>query len=863
VRADTVEDFDQDGTGTPWTTLNVGPEPPCPPQLIAGGPTGEGRSLRVAHGRRTAADCEPAELPPPDVPPPDVNANSVAFDRTDPGEFDVVVADFDLRLAPATGRADGFGFALLATGVWGISGGVGNPAAPFVAEEPNFDASLGIGFDIFQSTDIDDVNDNHVSIHFDEARLAEFSADEVFDLGGAQWFHVRVLVHLGASEVSVVVTPCNGEPVVLVDSFPVPGLAPYESRAYFAARSGGSTSDQDLDNVRIRYLDDEPEVFSFSAHRYEAFENGPAVALTVQRSGDGVGSASVGFATESLTASSGSDYSPAAGTLVFADGETTQSFTVELQDDDLNEVDEVFRVVLQNPSSGASLGGPVEATVSIADDETARVQGHFSLVCCWPIVPIHLHLLPTGKVLAWGRKGTGAPGGPGGEFDRIRLWDPVTRELTTPALPPHDVFCSGHSFLADGRLLVAGGNIADGTGLPDVVTYDPFAGTWSDDDDPPDMNAGRWYATTVVLADGNVAVESGEIVPGFFNELPQVLGVRAKAWRDLSVAEVERPPIADLYPRLLLAPDGRLFKAGPDRDSWFLDTSGTGHWIEGPLSSPLVEPLGSDPNRARTYGAAVMFDGEVLLIGGADPPTASVNRIDLDQVDPTWRSVGSLHLPRRHLNATLLPDGRVLVTGGTSSPGFNDGAEAVRIAEIWNPQSETWSTLASMKTKRVYHSTAVLLPDGRVLVAGGGQPNAEGDADHRDVEIFSPPYVFNGPRPTISSAPDEVAYGDLIEVLTPDAASIAKATLIRLGSTTHAFDQNQRLVTLVVSPIAGGLSLQLPESPRAVPPGHYMLFLVDDRGTPSVAHMLKMGFGPLFSDGFETGDTSAWSDTVP
>ena len=209
--------------------------------------------------------------------------------------------------------------------------------------------------------------------------------------------------------------------------------------------------------------------------------------------------------------------------------------------------------------------------------------------------------------------------------------------------------------------------------------------------------------------------------------------------------------------------------------------------------------------------------------------------------------------PRRHHNATLLPDGTTLVTGGTSSLGFNNSAQAVRAAEIYDPVANTWSTKPSMIRKRVYHSTAVLLPDGRVLSAGGGVPNAVGDVDHRNAEIYSPPYLFKGARPAINSSPSVVKYGKTFCIETPNAASVEKVRLIRLASVTHAFDQNQRLVTMepVHSACEGSsgttpsnnVNVTVPVNANLVPPGHYMLFIINTDGVPSVAAMTQvLGF---------------------
>jgi hypothetical protein len=162
--------------------------------------------------------------------------------------------------------------------------------------------------------------------------------------------------------------------------------------------------------------------------------------------------------------------------------------------------------------------------------------------------------------------------------------------------------------------------------------------------------------------------------------------------------------------------------------------------------------------------------------------------------------------------------------------------------ELWTPTTESWTTLAPMRTPRMYHSTTLLLPDARVLVAGGGHDAPE--VDQRSAEIYSPPYLFKGPRPAISSVPSVVGYGAPFVVGTPDGARIASVTLMGLGAVTHAFDSNQRRVPLSFQTTDGGLTIQAPANARLAPPGSYMLFLVDSNGVPSVAPMIKLASLP-------------------
>jgi hypothetical protein len=193
---------------------------------------------------------------------------------------------------------------------------------------------------------------------------------------------------------------------------------------------------------------------------------------------------------------------------------------------------------------------------------------------------------------------------------------------------------------------------------------------------------------------------------------------------------------------------------------------------------------------------------------------------------------------RRHLNLTVLPTGEVLATGGVGGTTFNDLGSPVRAAELWNPATGTWTTLASSSIVRGYHATSLLLPDGRVLHAGSG--DGAGAPNQLNAEIFSPPYLSRGARPVISGAPDEVGYGSQFRVLTPQAAAITRVSLIRLGAPTHAFDENQRFQRLSFTADATGLTVRTPTSANRTPPGHYMLFILNGSNVPSVARIIQI-----------------------
>jgi hypothetical protein len=466
------------------------------------------------------------------------------------------------------------------------------------------------------------------------------------------------------------------------------------------------------------------------------------------------------------------------------------------------------------------------ALIVVALPSAARAQstdpsvvGKWSGVQNWPCRAIHMILLPTGKVMFWTRWG---------EADSQPypfIWDPAIHGVEPLPLNPTLIvapgsgwqeFCCGDSALGDGRLMITGGHVsADGEGSPHAGYYDAFKNTWTS---VPDMNAGRWYPTQVTLADGNIVTMAGSEDTNYTpNDLPEVY--TGSGWRDLTNARMVLP----LYPYLHLAPNGQVFMCGPNQTTMYLDTTGAGQWTT----------VGNRIFPNRDYGCSVLYDyGKILMVGGGDPPTETAEVIDLNATSPAWRAVSSMANKRRQMNATILADGTVLVTGGVSGGGFNDMTTPVYAAELWNPSTEKFTLLSSMAVGRWYHSTVVLLPDGRCLSASGeGNYNAE---------VFSPPYLFKGTRPTITSAPSTAQLGQAITITTPDAGSINRVHLIRLSAVTHARNMDQRICRMNYSVGSGAITATVPSDARLCPPGYYMLFLVNGSGVPSVAAIVHI-----------------------
>jgi Domain of unknown function (DUF1929) len=306
------------------------------------------------------------------------------------------------------------------------------------------------------------------------------------------------------------------------------------------------------------------------------------------------------------------------------------------------------------------------------------------------------------------------------------------------------------------------------------------------------------------------------------------------AWRGLTSATASLP----YYPMMFVAPNGTAFVAGPKQSTGYLNTTGSGSWTTG-------------PNRTyggRDYGSAVMYNaGKILVVGGGSP-TNTAEVIDLNAGGAAfWRRVDTMAVARRQMNATLLADGTVLATGGSNAAGFNTKptSDKVLAAERWDPATEHWTALARQTHYRLYHSTALLLPDARVLSVGSGQPAATGLTDDYTGEVFSPPYLFKldgtpAVRPTFSGAPDNVSYNGSFPVTFSSAAPIAKVTWIRLSTVTHANNMNQRMNYLSFTANGSTLTITAPANANLAPPGHYMLFIVDANGVPSVAKIIRI-----------------------
>ncbi|MGN9914646.1 galactose oxidase-like domain-containing protein [Phytohabitans sp. LJ34] len=472
-------------------------------------------------------------------------------------------------------------------------------------------------------------------------------------------------------------------------------------------------------------------------------------------------------------------------------------------------------------------------------------SGSWSPVFGTPVVPVFEAVLPNGKVLSWDSVGDNAAEEyPDHSFTRAMVWNPADNTYKRVDLQGSNIFCAGFAHLGNGNILIAGGN-ADANLAGTVRTYIFHwqTETWTRGND---MAAARWYPSVAEMANGEEVIVGGGPTTA---EVYQTNGaIRAVSGFTKYSARI--------YPFMGSRPDTQLGLFGPSTTAYTINTSGNG----------VITASGTRDSINRDYGSFSTYDiGKSIVVGGgkiteggvANVPTRTAVVVNSGAgLIPSVTSTGSLSTGRRQLNATLLADGSVLATGGMTRAAGSavvDLNNAATAAERWDPVTGGWTVLASASRIRQYHSTAVLLPDGRVMTGGGGVCGVCTDVGYleKNVEYFTPPYLYKkdgsgqlASRPVISAAPASVGVNSSFTISSPQAASIRKVALVGLGDVTHGVDQGQRYVPLKFSASGTTLAVTGPPNGGVAPPGYYMLFIVDATGVPSVAKMVQVAKGP-------------------
>ena len=446
-----------------------------------------------------------------------------------------------------------------------------------------------------------------------------------------------------------------------------------------------------------------------------------------------------------------------------------------------------------------------------------------------PINPIHAALMNNGLVLIVSGSGNVAAN----TNFQAAVWDPQAGTVTTQPVG-WDMFCNGMVVLPDGRPLVNGGTLAYDPFHGEVrsAVFDPVSSTFTD---IQSMKHGRWYPTVTTLGDGRVLTFSGLTETGATNTAVEIY-TPGTGWSP-EYAAGWTPP---LYPRLHVLPNGNVFYSG----------SGTGSRTFNPTTHTWSAVIANtNYSGTRTYGSSVLlplrpssgYTPRVMIFGGGNPATASTEIIDLSQSPPHWQYGPPMSQSRIEMNATILPNGKVLATGGSLND--EDAATASFNADLYDPATNSFSSAGANAYARLYHSNSLLLPDGTVALFGGNPQRGTYEAR---IEIYSPAYLFNADgsaaqRPVITDVTaGPLAYGAGFQVTTPDASTIASVVLVRAGAPTHAFDMDQRLVELSYSIGAGVLNVTAPPNGNIAPPGYYLLFVLNAAGVPSVAPFVQL-----------------------
>ncbi len=453
-----------------------------------------------------------------------------------------------------------------------------------------------------------------------------------------------------------------------------------------------------------------------------------------------------------------------------------------------------------------------------------NVTGAWSTVIPWPLIPVHMVLMPDGRILSFGTK---ADGTQTGNFI-YDVWDPAGGlsggHSTLTNNTGTDIFCSSTLVLPQGgNVFIAGGDNWTGTGTTNTGNNNSnlFDYTNNTLTRQSNMNRARWYSSSIVLLNGEVYTQGGS----GGTDYPEVRSTTG-AFRLLTGAGTGAFDF--MYPRNFIAPDGRVFGYDSNGKMYYINTAGSGSVSN---AGQFSGPTGSDAS------AAMFRPGRILQFGGNSNGAVV---IDIRGGTPVVTATGSMSSQRRLVNATILADGKVLATGG--SPVWNDMTNASYSAEIWDPSTGTWTVGASGNRARLYHSTSVLMPDASVLVAGGGAP---GPQNNTNFEVYYPPYLYDSTgalasRPSIVSAPSVIDIGQTFALDFSSAAGVGRVVMIKTAAVTHSFNMEQRFIELTYTTDGNRLMVQSPTHAADAPPGFYMLFVLDTAGVPSIARTVKV-----------------------
>lgn len=484
------------------------------------------------------------------------------------------------------------------------------------------------------------------------------------------------------------------------------------------------------------------------------------------------------------------------------------------------------------------------ATNLISTPASRASKGEWSSIIPWtPHIPVSAALMPDGRLLTFAsNQRTSFPDGV--QFTYAAVWDPATGAFTEINNPSHDMFCAGLSLLEDGRLMVNGGNgIMGSTALSSV--FDWRTKQWSRAQSMPE---GRWYNTSVALPNGEIFTAGGN--GGGFGAGTIDQWRAASGWRRMSGIDwanvVTAPPGVtatdpNWHPLLMLAPDGRIAHFGPHHDMNWLTPAGTGLRTAAGASLPGTQYPKQSAWAMYDVGRVLVAGGQKAINDASVVPLAFT--VDLNQPTPVVTPTAPMSYARAFGNSVILPNGEVMVVGGSTVGTTGSDAGSVFTPEIWTPATGKWRAVADAAVPRNYHSLALLLPDGRVWSGGGGL-YADLSVDHQDAQMYTHPALFNADgtpavRPVIYSTPDRISPGAVFTVTA--TSGMQYFSFIRLAAQTHSVSTDLRHLRFNQTVTRDGrYALSAPDNLNVLTPGYWMLFAVNSTGAWSTARIIQV-----------------------
>ena len=486
-----------------------------------------------------------------------------------------------------------------------------------------------------------------------------------------------------------------------------------------------------------------------------------------------------------------------------------------------------------------------------ANPPASNVGGHWDLTIDFPLVPVSAAIeATTGRLLVWSSYAASTFGGSNGLMTVTSQYDPSSQAVTetTVTNTGHDMFCEGLSMNFAGAVVSAGGNTDAATSI-----YNPGSNSWSK---AGKLNIGRAYQAQVTLSGGNAFTIGASWAGGQGGKNGELFNQATNSWSAIAGAAVA-PMLtqdaqgiyrADNHGWLFAWSSNYVFQAGPSKAMNWYDTAGSGSYVG-------VGNRASDGDSM--CGNAAMWDANVgsILTAGGSPSyqdsdatgNAHIITLSTPNAKPTVQTIGSMAYARAFANSVILPDGTVLIVGGQSYANPFSDENSQYTPELFNPATKTFTQMAPIAIPRNYHSTALLMLDGRVMNGGGGLCGTC-STNHYDAQIWSPPYLFTSSgalatRPVITStSASSIKVAGTLTVNTNSA--ITQLSMIRMGATTHTVNTDQRRVPFTGSTLksVGTNSYQvlLPYDQGKFVPGYWMLFAINSAGVPSVGKIIQI-----------------------